>query len=124
MAADIELNWEWPNGRQPDHKIAIKVDKLEKYSAGFFGLKKSASIATSQPDPMTLKGKVVAGSASLLGKQVQLVLPKVELRGAGEQDVIALGILDQQVAICLQAVPSADAADAWLAQWQCSTGQN
>ena len=50
---------------------------------------------------MTLKGKVVAGSASLLGKQVQLVLPKVELRGAGEQDVIALGILDQQVAICL-----------------------
>lgn len=120
MASELSFSWEWPNDRLPDHKLAVKVDRLKPHSTGFLGLKKSPSFVASLPDPMELAGTVVAGKASLVGKRVNIVLPKLELGSVSADDIIAVGVLDAGTCICLEPVPTPESeASAWLEQWQC-----
>ena len=120
MASELNFSWEWPNDRLPDHKLAIKVDKVKPQSTGFLGLKKSPSFVTSLPDPMELTGTVISDSAGLTGKRINIVLPKLELGGVTEGDIVAIGVLDAGICICLEPIPGAESeAHIWLEQWLC-----
>jgi hypothetical protein len=94
MAADINLTWQWPGDRKPSQKINVKIDSIEKYKGGFFGVQNSPSLIKSLPDPVRLKGQVVEGNADLLGKSVELILPKLESHAAAANDVVTLGVVD------------------------------
>lgn len=120
MASELSFSWEWPDDRFPDHKLAVKVEQLKPHSTGFLGLKKSPSFVASIPDPMVLTGTIVAGKASLVGKSVNIVLPKLELGNVSTDDIVAVGVLDAGTCICLESVPMSEhEASAWLEQWQC-----
>lgn len=120
MASELSFFWEWPDDRFPDHKLAVKVEQLKPHSTGFLGLKKSPSFVSSLPDPMVLTGIIVAGKAGLVGKSVNIVLPKLELGNVSADDIVAVGVMDAGVCICLEPVPTSESeASVWLEQWQC-----
>ena len=64
MAADLNLEYEWPNGRTPDHKLAVTVASVKPYKAGWFGLKNSPSIS-KLPDPVEVTATIIAGDNAL-----------------------------------------------------------
>ena len=112
--------WQWPAGRAATEKIAVTVQEVRKERRGLFGLNRAASIGTNFPDPMVVEGQVVAGPAHLVSRTVRLRLPKAELGQAASNSVMALGILEDDIVICVASVPEDTAdASAWLADWSC-----
>lgn len=76
MSADIELNWEWPAGRQIEQRILIKIDKMKEQGSGLFGIKTSPSFAASVPDPIVITGTVLNDDKLISGKSVSIIAPK------------------------------------------------
>ncbi|MEI2743426.1 MAG: hypothetical protein V9G63_13530 [Candidatus Competibacter sp.] len=118
----LNLKWEWPGDRTPDYRILVRVDRLAQPDQGLFGWKKSPSLASALPDPIELTGTVIAGQQDWLGKTITLSLPKLELASAGEGDRVAMGVLIQNVCICIAKAPDPLPGDAerWLASWRCN----
>ncbi len=106
MSADIELNWEWPADRAADQKILIKVTDIKKQSSGFFGIKKSPSLAQNLPDPMVLSATLIGNESNLKNKTLELVLPKVELGEIKNNDIAILGVIAGKTCICIKAAES------------------
>ena len=119
MAGELKLEFEWPNGREPGHRLAVQVESVKPYKSGWFGLKNSPSIS-KLPDPIEVTAKVLAGNPSLLGETIELVMPKLMLEGLSAGDRMAVGVLDQKVCICVASIKAETKdLDQWLNQWQC-----
>lgn len=107
MSADLELHWEWPLGRVAEQTILIKVIAIEKPVAGLFGIKKSPSLALSLPEPMLLKGQIIAGETGR-AKTLALTLPGIELAGLALNQYAVLALIQRKICICIR---QADAKD-------------
>jgi len=98
------LSWQWASGRAPEHRIVVRIESLESPSAGPFGLGRPPSVVQNLPDPVELRGTVLASSAPAKSATVRLLLPRLELGAAQRGFRVALGLLDD-TCICIGAVP-------------------
>lgn len=122
MKSDIELSWQWPAGRTPDKRVALRVEAIEAKTGGLFGAQRSPSIAQNVPDPTWLRGTVLAGDAAWHDKRVALLLPKLELPKVAVSDRVALAVLGD-ACICIAEVPRSVAdseLSTWLSSWSCA----
>ncbi|KEQ18997.1 hypothetical protein [Endozoicomonas numazuensis] len=115
MAGETELRWEWPAERDIQKKLIVEVTEVTSKS-GLFGLKKSPSLAQGFPEPVVLKGVVKNGQY----ETVKLVLPKFELGDAKSGDLLAVGLVEDLVCICVSPVPINSDPDQWLQSWNCT----
>lgn len=116
MATDLNLKWEWPAERQPTFKLVVAVSDVSEASSGWFGIKKSPSLVNGLPDPVTLKGTIVSDDAGLRNKTVTITLPKLEAGAISKHNFAAIGVLENDVCICIRKLQSADED---LSDWQC-----
>ena len=105
MSDNIELTWEWPDGRVSDQKFLIKVNNVESKSSGFFGIGKSPSIASNIPSPVVLTGEILKDEM-LEGKSIKVTLPKLELESIKSGDYAVVGVMDGNTCICIVKVAS------------------
>ena len=118
--ADLELRWEWPADRSPTHKIAANLTSLAPAKEG---VAKSPSIAAQLPDPMLLRGRVTAGRDDWKGRSFELHIPKLELADIGVGDAVALGLVNDDVCICIAPMPGGHdetQTHKWLHGWNCT----
>ena len=118
MATDINLKWEWPAGRKADQKLIVNIASITKHNTGFFGLKKSPSLIEGIPDPIDIKGIIIGGDSYLGNKSITITLPKVELENVSEGNLIAIGVIEPNICICLKTATSATED---LSQWNCES---
>jgi hypothetical protein len=123
MTSSIEptnLKWEWPGGREPDRFLAIGLTRVAKEGGGWFGIRRSPSLADSLPDATIIEGKVTSGM--LRGSPVRLRAPGAEIPQLHAGDRAAFGMIGDHVCVCVLIVPStvtdADLPD-WLARQTC-----
>jgi len=116
MATDLNLKWEWPADRQPAMTLVVSVSDVSEAGKGWFGIKTSPSLVEGLPDPVTIKGTVVKGNASLVNKSISITLPKIEAGDLGKGNVSAIGVLENNVCICIKKLQSADED---ISNWQC-----
>ena len=115
--------WEWPANRTPEIRLLAKITKLEKQKESLFGTNKSPSIAGNLPDAQVLTGNIIDGREKLADQTFTLVLPKVEAANISVNDYVALGIIDNDICICIAKVPSSESRAKqmeWMANWKCS----
>lgn len=124
-ASERDFEWEWPNGRIPDHKIIATVRSIESEESGFLGIRRSPSLLRSYPQPIRLVLAVDAGADDLVGKSIDLTIPKAELGAVIKGDRVAVALLKigaggKPVGICIEKLPEkADNFSDWLEKWQC-----
>jgi hypothetical protein len=119
----VQLQWEGAAGRQPESKLVVQVRERKEGAPGTLGqLGNHPSLARSVPSPVDIQAAVLAHTGSWSAPNVALRYPKYKLPDAALNERLALGVLGQNVCICLARVPG-DVADAalpeWLAHWQC-----
>jgi hypothetical protein len=107
MSADIEYKWEWPADRAIEKRVLIKVENIKAQSAGFFGVKKSPSLASSLPDPTVVTG-INQGKDGSKGKTISIVVPKLEIENLKIGNYVVLGIVNSNTCICIVPVESPD----------------
>lgn len=118
----VVLKWEWPAGRAPDARIAIRVDDVAAEGSGWFGTKRSPSIAGNLPDPYRVRGDAIGVDPAWTGKQLEIVLPRAELPEVRPGERLAMGLVSGQVCICVAVVPDdvkESELDPWLAGFPC-----
>lgn len=115
--------WQWPANRMPDIRLLAKVSKFEKQKESLLGTNKSPSIAANLPDAYVLTGTIVEGSAVSANQVFILTLPRIEAANISVDDYVALGIINNDICICIAKVPDSDSRAKkmeWLANWDCS----
>lgn len=108
MSADIELKWQWPAERKAEENMLVRVNSINKQSGGFLGIKKSPSLAESFPDPVVIDGVVINTDKSLDGKTIRLSAPKLEVENIKGGSYAVLGIVDDNICICVIPVANKD----------------
>ncbi|MFC1749474.1 hypothetical protein ACFL2V_11785 [Pseudomonadota bacterium] len=108
MSADIQLKWEWPADRKVDSRLLVKVTDIHKEGSGFFGIKKSPSLASSFPDPISLSGVVNTQDSNLAGKSIEIVVPNLEISDIEEGGYVVLGVVEDGVCVCIVEIDSPD----------------
>ncbi len=108
MSADIELKWEWPAERTVEERILIKVDKIKLQSSGFFGIRKSPSLAASIPGPTVVFGVIQGNNKLTAGKTLSVVVPKLEIEPLNSGGYAVLGLVETDICICIVPVKSAN----------------
>lgn len=106
MSADIELKWEWPDGRAIEDRILIKVEDVKARSSGLFELKKSPSFAENIPDPTVITGIVQNKDTVIGGRSLNIVAPKPEIGSTETGSYAVLGVVENDVCICIVPVES------------------
>jgi hypothetical protein len=118
-----QLHWEWPDGREPSEKIAIVVSSIDSESTSFLGLAGSPSIGGNYSDPVIIKGSLIVGQGDLQSQhEVYLRAPKIEMSEISIGENVAVGLTDENVAICVATIPTGidiPAIEAWLESWTC-----
>lgn len=118
-------DWEWPGERDPEKKIAIEVTHIAEEKSEIFGLQNSPSLGRHLPDPVVVTGREISSDAAALS-ELKIRMPKLELRGAKEGDVLAVGILPGRLVICAEPIPLESSQRkeilAWLNAWDCIAG--
>ena len=128
--ASLQLSWQWPAGRTPDHKLLLDVRKVGRQRIRLSRLfSRVESAADYLPDAMELTGTVILGREHLLGANATLRVPRIELASISAGDRAGLGIIDQDgrdrnICICIKSAPdglgSKELKD-WLANMECSS---
>ena len=121
MTAEMALQWQWPAGRKPQQKIAVRVSSVTPESKGFLGIRQSPSFGDAFQDGMMVRGEVVA-NGDRAGTAVTLRAPKAELKGLKDGDLAAIGVLGNSVAICFTIISkdlAPSALNGWLEEWDC-----
>ncbi len=108
MSADVKLKWEWPADRTIEDKIVVKIKSIKKEGGGFFGLKKSPSLANSFPGPVIVTGSIENSNGSIQGKVVEVTVPQLEISGITEGDYAMLGLVETGICVCIVKVDSPD----------------
>lgn len=126
----LHLVWQWPAGRQPDHKLLLNIRDIKRERTGLFNFFKNVeSAADYLPEAMVLLGTVAAGRVGLLGAEVSIRLPRIELGGVAAGDHVGVGIIDEDkgdrnICICIKSAPdglgSKELKD-WLQSMECSS---
>lgn len=112
------LAWEWRAGRELGQRAALRVLSVRAESGGLFGLGRAPSLGGALPDARVVEGDVLTvdrPGVLAAARRIKFRVPKLELRGAGEGSVLALGLFGDKV-VCLAVAPANLKEDA-LAQW-------
>ena len=117
MSADIIYQWEWPAERSIQERMLVKITSIKKQGSGFFGVKKSPSIASNFPDPVIVEASLDDNQAQSNRKTVQIVVPKLEVETLEVGQFAMFGIVDTKICICI--VPL-DSKDVDLSSLNCS----
>ncbi len=118
----VSLTWEWPADRVPDRRLLVHVEDISAESGGLFGVRQSPSMAAALPDPVVVTATVVAGPEDWTGRRIALRLPRPELAGVAPGDHAGIGVLGENVGICIAKAPATadrEAMTQWLADWPC-----
>jgi hypothetical protein len=116
MATDLNLKWEWPADRQPEFTLVVALTDVNVADESWFGIKESPSLLEAMPDPITLKGIIVKGDTRLKDKTVSVTLPKLEAGPVRKGDVLAVGVSERKVCICIKRLQSTDED---ISNWKC-----
>lgn len=117
---DLALTWEYPAGRSAERFLMVRLGKVEKEGGGLFGIRRSPSMADALDDARLWTGTVVNGD--LAGSAVHIRVPGVDVPEASQGDLVALGIAEGSICICVRKPPTdLDSArtHAWLASQTC-----
>lgn len=98
MPKETQLIWEWPNDREVEHILVIKIDSIKKRKDGFFGAKESPSIDGHLPDAMVLVGSAVSDQQGY-SKSIIIEVPNVELMSSEVGDLLELHMLANNICI-------------------------
>ncbi|MFV8784033.1 hypothetical protein ACNKU7_16555 [Microbulbifer sp. SA54] len=109
VSADIELKWEWPADRAVEDRILIKVEDIKPQGSGFFGFKKSPSFASNLPEPTVITGTIQNTDDLIQGKSLKIIVPKPEIGDTTIGGYAVLGIVENDICICIVPVASAEA---------------
>lgn len=101
MSEDIKLSWEWPAERSIEDRLLVQVESVKSQSSGLFGIKNSPSLAGSLPDPVSVSGIVIDADASLNGRSIQVVAPKLEVETIEKGIYTMFGIVENTICICI-----------------------
>lgn len=120
----VQLGWEWRAERPLEQRVALRLVKIEKEGGDLFGLSRSPSLGGSLPDAQRVQANVLAidrpGQVAV-GGTIAFRIPKLELRGASEGALIAIGIIGRSV-VCLAPAPAEVTEDllaGWLSEAPC-----
>jgi hypothetical protein len=119
---ELALMWQWPAGRAIEHKMLVRLERLDVERRGFPGVRNSPSLAGSLPDPHILTGTVVHGPVEWRGSLITLRLPGTEVAGLTTGGMVAIALLDDgRVCVCIAPAPEGTSAEQslWLAGWSC-----
>jgi hypothetical protein len=99
-----QLTWEWPAGREAEHRVGVQVVDLSPASGGLFGVKKSPSLVSGFPEPMRLQGKALDDEGDWAGKSLEVIVPRSEIPEVKAGDKVTLGLVGQ-VCIAVTKLP-------------------
>lgn len=130
MADSDVQNKRWdsqaPVGREPEARLLVRIEKLEKKRKPFKPLIKSPSIIEDPPDAHILEGYVVDGDEEFNNTKIKLMFSRSEEKNIETNDYVALGIIkshpQKNIFICMEKVPSElSLAEKlkWLESWKC-----
>jgi hypothetical protein len=120
----VQLGWEWRAERPLEQRVGLRLVKIEKEGGGLFGLGRSPSLGGSLPDAQRVQADVLAidhPGQAVVGGKIAFRIPKVELRGASEGALVAVGIIGRSV-VCLAPAPAEVTEDllaGWLSEAPC-----
>tara|TARA_Y100000296_G_scaffold17102_1_gene20119 strand:- start:987 stop:1433 length:447 start_codon:yes stop_codon:yes gene_type:complete len=104
----LRLNWEWPAEREPDQKILVHIEHIKAPDSGFLGIGRSPSLVNSYPDPVVVTGVVVKAEELSIGKNISIMMPRLELNDLDVRDYAVLGVVDGETCICITRVSGDD----------------
>lgn len=114
----VQLGWEWRAERALEQRAGLRLTRIKDEGNGLFGIGRSPSLGGSLPQAQRVQAGVLAadrpGPANV-GAGIEFRIPKVELRGANEGALVAIGIIGHNV-VCLAPAP-AEVTEASLAHW-------
>lgn len=116
----VQLSWEWPADRSPVRTVLAKIDRVEAQKTG--SIANSPSMAAHLPDPVLLDAHAIDG-AYTARTRLSLRLPKTELGDVSAGDIVAFGLVEGDVCICIENAPAdldEDARADWFSKWSCS----
>ena len=114
----VQMGWEWRAGRALEQRVGLRLIQIKKEGTGLFGIGRSPSLGGSLPDAQRVQADVVAAARpgrAEIGMKVGFRIPKVELRGASEGSLAAVGIIGDNV-VCFAPAP-AEVTEASLSGW-------
>ncbi|MGH9887935.1 MAG: hypothetical protein ACREBE_20550 [bacterium] len=118
----LDLQWEWPAGRQAESRLLVQVDSIAKASKGVLEIGRSPSMANNLPDATDVTGTVTAGPEGFVNRTVRLRLPGVEAAKLVGGAPAGFGLVGESTVVCVAPAPSRDPAtnNKWLTDWSCS----
>src|SRR5688572_24793576 len=76
--SSLQLSWQWPAGRAPDHKLLLDVRNVRRQRIRLSRLFSNVeSAADYLPDAMEVTGTVALGREYLLGANAALCVPRM-----------------------------------------------
>lgn len=121
---NVEMGWEWRAERALDQRLGLRLIQIKKEGNGLFGIGRSPSLAGSLPDAQRVQADVIAldrPGVGRVGTKIAFRIPKIELRGAEEGALVAVGIIGQNV-VCLALAPDAvneASLSSWISEASC-----
>lgn len=115
---NVEMGWEWRAERALEQRLGLRLTQIKKEGNGLFGIGRSPSLGGSLPDAQRVQADVIALDKPGIGKigtKITFRIPKIELKGAQEGALVAVGIIGQNV-VCLALAPDA-VNEALLSSW-------
>ena len=114
----VKLGWEWRAERTLEQRAGLRLVQIEKEGGGLFGIGRSPSLGGSLPDAQRVQADVLSVDRPgklAVGASIAFRIPKVELKGANEGVLVAIGIIGENV-VCLTPAPE-EVVEASLSSW-------
>lgn len=115
---NVQMGWEWRSERLLEQRLGLRLIQIKDEGKGLFGIGRSPSLAGSLPDAQRVQADVIVSDRLgkvKIGTKITFRIPKLELRGAREGALVAVGIIGQNV-VCLEPAPES-VSEASLASW-------
>lgn len=112
------LGWEWRAGRELAQRAGLRITKIRAEGGGLFGWGRFPSLGAALPEAQVVEARVIAVDKPdqiVAGAQIRFRIPKVELRGAAEGDIVAVGIIGGTVVSLVR--PPTDVSEDTIASW-------
>lgn len=114
----VQMGWEWRAERALEQRVGLRLIQIKIEGSGLFGIGRSPSLGGSLPDPQRVQADVISVERPGLaakGIRIGFRIPKVELRGAREGSLAAIGIIGENV-VCFAPAP-VEVTEASLTGW-------
>jgi hypothetical protein len=120
----VQMGWQWRAERSLEQRVGIRLIQIKSEGGGLFGIGRSPSLSGSLPDARRVQADVLTidrpGKVGVAAR-IEFRIPKLELRGAEEGALAAIGIIGQNV-VCFTPAPdevTEATLPAWLPQAPC-----